>query len=336
MAPHLALGYHCPRYCHGAGGACTSDRDEPTSTSTTTPPGNAETPTTSPPSGNGSSPLNALPSIADLVDRMEPAVVSIVVVSTEAGPFGPRRVVGSGSGVIFRENGYILTNNHVIAGAQEIQVTLFDGRELEAEIVGTDRPTDLAVIRVDQEGLSTIPLGDASQARIGEWVVAIGNALALEGGPSVTLGVVSAQGRTLQTQDTTLFDFIQTDAAINRGNSGGPLINLQGEVIGINTAVLRGDDAQGIGFAVSTETAIPVADQLVRNGRVIWPWLGIGADDINRVTAVEMDLSVREGILVTGVVNSGPAARVGIRAEDVIVALDGQPTVVSQFKSGVP
>ena len=306
--------------------ACDIGRNEPTPTPTATPPGDAGTPIASPPSGDGSPPLSALPSIADLVDRMEPAVVSIVVVSIEAGRFGSNRVVGSGSGVIFREDGYILTNNHVIDGAQEIHVTLFDGQEMEAEIVGTDRPTDLAVIRIDQEGLSTIPLGGPSQVRIGEWVVAIGNALGLVGGPSVTMGVVSAQGRTLVTQDTTLFDLIQTDAAINRGNSGGPLINLQGEVIGINTAVLRGDDAQGIGFAVSTETAIPVADQLVRNGRVIWPWLGIGADDIDRVSAAEMDLSVREGVLVTGVVNNGPAATVGIRPKDVIVALDDQPT----------
>ena len=187
-------------------------------------------------------------------------------------------------------------------------------------------------------------MGDAAKLRVGDWVVAIGNALGLPGAPTVTVGVVSALGRTLQTDPgVTLYDLIQTDAAINPGNSGGPLINLSGEVVGINTLVLRSDNAQGIGFAVSAGTAIPVANQLVANGRVLRPYLGISAGEVNRATAAQMNLSVREGVLVVQVESGGPADRAGIRKDDVIVALANQPTptflamqhlLLSQFKVG--
>lgn len=317
--------------------SCTAIRTEPT-------PMPAPTATATPAGNSGSTAPAALPSIAELVQRVEPAVVSIQVKSREAGFFGQVETTASGSGVIFREDGYILTNNHVVGGATSIKVFLFDGMELDANIVGTDKNTDLAVIKVDEKGLPSMPLGDASKLRVGDWVVAIGNALGLPGAPTVTVGVVSALGRTLQTDpDVTLYDLIQTDAAINPGNSGGPLINLSGEVVGINTAVLRGQDAQGIGFAVSAGTAIPVANQLVSNGRVLRPYLGIGAGEVNRAIAAQMDLSVREGVLVVRVESGGPADRAGIRKDDVIVALDGQPTpsflamqrlLLSQFKVG--
>lgn len=317
--------------------SCTAIRTEPTPTPTPTA-------TATPAANSGSSATAALPSIAELVQRVEPAVVSIQVKAREAGFFGTVETTASGSGVIFREDGYILTNNHVVGGATSIKVFLLDGTELDAKIVGTDKNTDLAVIKVDEKGLPSMPLGDASKLRVGDWVVAIGNALGLPGAPTVTVGVVSALGRTLQTDpDVTLYDLIQTDAAINPGNSGGPLINLSGEVVGINTAVLRGQDAQGIGFAVSAGTVIPVANQLVNNGRVLRPYLGIGAGEVNRAIAAQMDLSVREGVLVVRVESGGPADRAGIRKDDVIVALDGQLTpsflamqrlLLSQFKVG--
>ncbi|MDO8750885.1 MAG: trypsin-like peptidase domain-containing protein, partial [Dehalococcoidia bacterium] len=294
--------------------SCTAIRTEPTPTATAT---------ATPAANSGFTTPVTFPLIADLVQRVEPAVVSIQVKAREAGFFGTVETTASGSGVIFREDGYILTNNHVVGGATSIKVFLIDGRELDAKIVGTDKNTDLAVIKVNEKGLPSMPLGDASKLRVGDWVVAIGNALGLPGAPTVTVGVVSALGRTLQTDpDVTLYDLIQTDAAINPGNSGGPLINLSGEVVGINTAVLRGEDAQGIGFAVSAGTAIPVANQLVSNGRVIRPYLGIGAGEVNRAIAAQMDLSVREGVLVARVESGGPADRAGIQKDDVIVALD--------------
>ncbi len=300
--------------------SCTGILTEPTPTPTPTA-------TATPTNNSGSITPTTFPSIAELVQRVEPAVVSIQVKSREAGFFGQVETTASGSGVIFRKEGYILTNNHVVGGATSIKVFMFDGREMDATIVGTDKNTDLAVIQVDENGLPSVPLGDASKLRVGDWVVAIGNALGLPGAPTVTVGVVSALGRTLRTgPDVTLYDLIQTDAAINPGNSGGPLINLNGEVVGINTAVLRGQDAQGIGFAVSAGTAIPVANQLVSNGRVLRPYLGIGAGEVNRAIAAQLDLSVREGVLVMQVESGGPADRAGIRTNDVIVALDGQPT----------
>ena len=260
-------------------------------------------------------------SIADLVDSVAPAVVSIVTQVDQRSFFGTTRTTGSGSGVIFNENGYILTNNHVVEDAAAISVTLFDGRELGAKLIGRDSRTDLAVIRIDEENLSVASLGDAAQMRVGEWVVAIGNALGIPGAPTITVGVVSAKGRFLDTSDGTLSGLIQTDASIYPGNSGGPLISMKGEVIGINTAVWRGDDAENIGFAVSTETAKPVADQLIKNGRVIRAYLGVSLTELDRPTAIEMGLKIREGIVVRTVTPGTPADIAGIQSEDVIVGL---------------
>ena len=279
-------------------------------------------------------PTSSLPSVADVVAEVEPAVVSILVESTSVDFFGrTRRSSGSGSGVIFREDGYILTNNHVVQDADRITVVFSDGREREGEIVGTDLRTDLAVVRVDERGLPTAPLADPSKLRVGDWVIAIGNALGLRGSPTVTLGIVSALQRSIPSGggNVTLFDLIQTDAAINPGNSGGPLVNLQGEVVGINTAVLRGTDnttgteAQGIGFAVSMETAIPVADELVANGRVVWPWLGVSVADVNPAVASEMGLTARSGVVINSIEAGAPAQQAGLEQDDVIVALGGQP-----------
>ncbi|MBI4197813.1 MAG: trypsin-like peptidase domain-containing protein [Chloroflexi bacterium] len=300
----------------------------PTSTPTPTSvpiDGEPTPPPASPVESNGGS-LLGLPSIAALVDRVEPAVVNIVTETVQQTSFGAQRGVGSGSGVIFLEDGYILTNNHVVDGASNIRVTLSDTRQYPATIVGVDATTDLAVVRIKEKGLPTLPFGDAARLRVGDWVVAIGNAAGLKGKPTVTLGIVSALDRSLQTGDVTLTDLIQTDAVINPGNSGGPLLNLQGEVVGINSVVLRGTQFEGIGFAISTDTARLVADQLVRNGRVIWPRMGVFIADIDQPTAAELALSVREGVLITGTETGGPAAVAGLRANDVIVAVAGKPT----------
>lgn len=298
------------------------------------------TDTSQPPIGS----LVALPSIADLVDKVEPAVVNIVTEDTVQTRFGTQQSVGSGSGIIFQADGYILTNNHVIEGSSSIKVTLSDARQFDATEVGADPATDLAVIKIDQSGLPILPFGDASKMRVGDWVIAIGNAAGLEGKPSVTLGIVSALDRSIQTNnDTTLFDLIQTDAVINPGNSGGPLLNLQGEVVGINSVILRGGQFDGIGFAISTDTVRLVADQLLRNGKVVWPRMGVYIADIDQPTVAQLDLSVHEGVLITQLEQGGPAESAGLQVNDVIVALDGKPTpnlktlqnlLQTQFKVG--
>ena len=262
-----------------------------------------------------------------------PSVVSVLtkVEQRDASGRMVERVLGTGSGVIFDERGYILTNNHVIEGGTKLEVVLTDGSQHEVELVGSDPATDLAVLRLDPadvSGLVATPLGDTDAMRIGDWVIAIGNPLGWAG--SVTVGVVSAKGRVLPiTRDSTLYDLVQTDTVINPGNSGGPLLNLQGEVVGINTAVIRGtlrggEEAEGIGFAISMNTAIPVSNELIANGRVIWPWLGITVATVTPVVAAEQGLSVDRGVLVTATVPGAPAETAGIQAGDVIVALESQ------------
>ena len=212
----------------------------PTSTPMATP-----TPTFSAQADPARAGLLQLPDIAGVVDAARPAVVSVVTEVTEVlvRDFSGRVIPDShsGSGFIFDRRGYVLTNNHVVEGARNVTVTLDDGTQFEAKVVGTDRLTDLAVLRIDGEDFPAIPLGDPSVVRVGDWVIAIGNALALPGGPTVTVGVISALDRVFPvTSETQLYGLIQTDASINPGNSGGPLLNLDGEVVGINTAVAPG------------------------------------------------------------------------------------------------
>jgi len=275
-----------------------------------------------------------LPDIASVVERVAPAVVQVIATVEQRNVFGQRvEATSQGSGVFFREDGYILTNNHVVEDAVKVEVAHANRERLEAEVVGTDPETDLAVLKVDPndiEGLIFAPLGDTDAMRIGDWVIAIGSPLGFEG--SVTVGIVSAKGRSLQVDSSLpeLYDLLQTDAVINPGNSGGPLLNLQGEVIGINTAIIRGNignnqQADGIGFAVSMGTARPVSAQLIENGRVIRPRIGVSILDVTPVLGAERGLSVDQGVLVDGVVAGGPAARAGIRAEDVIVQVDDRP-----------
>ena len=255
-----------------------------------------------------------------MVEAVRDAVVSVVALDENSQP-------ASGSGVIIDGEGHILTNHHVIEDAASVSVTLDDGTRLDAELVGSDPLTDLALLRVNRQSLPFIPFADPSSVRVGEWVIAIGNALALPGGPSVTLGIVSALDRSWGPDvGSMLYGLVQTDATINPGNSGGPLMNLAGEIVGINTAVLRGGSVEGIGFAIGGETAIHVSNQLIMWGKVRWPWLGVTVSELDAETAAEMDVPFNQGILIRSVVPDGPAETGGLMADDIILSMDHEAT----------
>ena len=244
-----------------------------------------------------------------------------------AGPGEPsdRQQTSMGSGVIVTAQGRILTNAHVVAGAETIRVTLHDGTELEARVVGTDPRSDLAVLQLqgDVPTLKALPIGDSKALRLGEVVLAVGNPFGV--GQAVTMGIVSAQGRAA-VGIVDYEDFIQTDAAINPGNSGGALVNMRGELIGINTAILsRSGGYQGIGFAIPTAMAKPIADMLVRDGKVVRGYLGVGIASIDKKLAEQHKLSTLHGVLLSEVEPQSPAARAGLKVGDVVVALDGAP-----------
>jgi len=278
-----------------------------------------------------------------VVDRALPAVVFIdvekkVTMADGSGPddfmrrfFGdaaprhPQRMPSSGSGFIFDSQGHILTNNHVVRDADEINVTLNDHRTFKAKVVGADPETDVAVIQIDGDNLPVLPLGDSDQLRVGDWAIAIGNPLGQLRG-SVTVGIVSALGRT----DLNIFggtpdyqDFIQTDASINFGNSGGPLCNIRGEAVGINTAV--NTSGQGIGFAVPINLAKHVADQLVAHGAVRRAMLGVVLAEFTPDLAEGFGLAGQQGVLIQRVVDNSPAAKAGLQRNDLIVEYNGQP-----------
>ena len=318
--------------------ACGSPAPAPTPTPVATPtpmPTPIPAPTVAPAAPAPAPPpvaaFTRLPSITELVDRVEPVVASISVESVNRGLFFDFTDEGAGSGIIFRPDGYIVTNYHVIQDVVGIKVDLPNGETYDAEIVGWDIVSDLAVLKVEtDEDLPVADWGDSDGMRVGDWVVAFGNALSLKGGPTVTLGIISATGRTVRTEREPLYDMIQTDAAINDGNSGGPLVNLDGELIGINTAILR--QAQGIGFAVSSETALPIIESLIENGQVVRASMDINAEDVTPAVANRLGMNVKEGIVITRVGRDGAAFEAGLQVGDVITALDGIPTTdVSQF-----
>lgn len=241
-------------------------------------------------------------------------------------PGRQRAVVGQGSGFVFAANNnktYILTNNHVIEGNDKISVKFLDGREFEAKIKGTDPKSDIAVIEIEASGLPVVQIGDYSQLEVGEWVVAIGNPFGLS--HTLTVGVVSAKGRTsLGINDYE--DFIQTDAAINPGNSGGPLANLDGEVIGMNTAIFsRSGGYMGIGFAIPINLAARIANQLIEKGEVERGYLGIMIQPLTADLAKSFDLKNDKGILIAQVTKNSPADKAGLKAGDVIVNYQGRP-----------
>lgn len=281
-------------------------------------------------------------SYADAVEKAAPAVVNIYssrVVERDQHPlmsdpffrqfFGDdvparQRMLSSlGSGVIVSEDGYVLTNHHVIGGADQIQVALRDGRETLAEVIGTDPESDLAVLRIDLDELPVIELADSTEVAIGDVSLAIGNPFGV--GQTVTMGIISATGRShlgLNAYE----DFIQTDAAINPGNSGGALVNAEGALVGINTAIFsRSGGSQGIGFAIPANLAANILEELVTQGRVIRGWLGVEAQELNPELAASFGLQAPRGVIIAGVVPGGPADRAGLLPGDVLLAVGQRP-----------
>ena len=232
---------------------------------------------------------------------------------------------GVGSGVIFSADGYIVTNNHVIAGASEIVVSLPDGRNYAGTLVGTDELTDLAVVKIEAENLPAAVFADSSDLMVGEPAIAIGNPMGLELKGSVTAGVVSALNRTLSASDSTV-QLIQTDAAINPGNSGGALVNAEAKVIGINSAKIATSGIEGIGFAIPSNTVRDIVNELLANGRVIRPYLGVSIFDKESAARQGYRLNAPKGVYVAEFSANGPAANAGIREGDLILSLDGKET----------
>ncbi len=298
-----------------------------------------------------------LVSFAPVVKRATPAVVNIsstrIVKASERGgrgggqlPFdlreffgdqvpgfgGPpedRRQEGEGSGVIVNAEGYLLTNNHVVENASEVNVVLGDKREFRAKIVGTDPQTDIAVLKIDAKGLPFLPMSDSSRVQVGDLAMAIGNPFGI--GQTVTMGIIGATGRAVGIgAEGGYEDFIQTDAAINPGNSGGALINTRGELIGINTAIIsRGGGNQGVGFAVPINLARNVMDQIIKTGKVTRSWLGVKIQEVTPTLARGFGMKESVGVAVVKVEPNTPAAGAGLSTGDVIIALNGQPIVNS-------
>lgn len=286
-----------------------------------------------------------------VLQNVVPAVVNISssrsVKSPEAGPQAPflpffypgdeysprsgvprhRREQSLGSGVIVSPTGTVITNNHVVEGATEIKVYLPDKREFKAKLVGTDPNTDVAVLKIDARDLPVVALGDSNGVHVGDFALAIGNPFGI--GQTVTMGIVSATGRSgLDIEQYE--DFIQTDAAINPGNSGGALIDVRGRLIGINTAILaegEGGGNQGVGFAVPVNMVRAVMDQIQKNGKVVRGWLGVGIQEVSQAMAQAFGMKKAEGVVLTEVDPSGPAAKSGLAVGDIITQLDGQPII---------
>jgi S1-C subfamily serine protease len=267
--------------------------------------------------------------VISVADRVSPSVVNIEVHQRGRGmralefdfPFEGK---ATGSGFVFTPDGFILTNSHVVHKASVLEVVLHDGRKHQAELIGDDPETDLAVLRINAQGIVPAPLGDSATIRPGQLVVAIGNPYGFQ--TTITAGVVSALGRSLRSASGRLIDdIIQTDAALNPGNSGGPLVTSRGEVIGVNTAVIF--PAQGLCFAIAINTAKFVAARLIRDGRVKRSYIGIGGQNVKlprRVTR-ELGLNVESGVLVVSIELNSPAQKSGLSEGDVIVAFDGEP-----------
>ena len=301
-----------------------------------------------------SSAYGQLPDFADLVEEVAPAVVKINTVTKNRKqqtqqnmqgqlpeifrelleqrnrPQPPARQARSmGSGFVISEDGYLLTNHHVIDQADEIQVLFSDRREYSAKVIGSDRRSDLALLKIEAKNLPTIKFADVDSLRAGEWVLAIGSPFGLD--YSVAAGIVSAIGRSIPTEKGENYvPFIQTDVAINPGNSGGPLFNLKGEVVGINSQIYsRSGGSIGMSFSIPTSVALSVVDQLKKNGKVQRGWLGVVMQDVNKALAESLELGKPQGALINAVEPDGPADRGGINPGDVIVRFDGEDIVDS-------
>lgn len=313
---------------------------------------------------------SGLPSFANVVERVTPAVVNVKVRSEsvskrafrghrnlpenmpipeqfrrffeEHSQSRPRQIQGQGSGFLVDAQGHIVTNNHVIDGAEQVTIVLNDGSEHQARVVGRDDKTDLALLKIDLDRpLAYVELGDSANARVGDWVLAVGNPFGLGG--SVNAGIISARGRDIQAGPYD--DYLQIDAAINRGNSGGPLFDTSGRVVGVNTAIYSPTGGNvGIGFAIPVDTVRQVVAELRENGRVERGWLGIQIQAVTPELAAGLGLERPEGVLVADVIADGPASGTDLRAGDVILSVDGQrlesykelPKIVAATKAGTP
>jgi serine protease Do len=267
-----------------------------------------------------------LPDFVTVVNKVKPSVVAINAEVAAYDIFGrPVTQEVAGSGWILDKNGLIATNNHVIDGATSISVTLADNTVLTATIVGADALADLAVLKVDKTDLPAASVGDSSKLQVGQWVMAIGNALGE--GISATQGIVSRTGASV-TVDTgqTLSDLIQTSAPINPGNSGGPLVNLAGEVVGITSAKLAALGVEGMGYAISTKTALPIIEALVQKGYVVRPYLGVNLQTVNALLMLRYNLTINYGAFISIVVDNTPAATAGLKVGDIIVNFNGKDT----------
>lgn len=280
--------------------------------------------------------------IVRAVQKAGPSVVSVSTVQVQVVrdpwfelfyPFSrglERKHYGLGSGFIFDKRGYLLTNQHVIEGADEIKVTLTSGKEFEAKVAGADYESDLAVLKIDADvDLSIVELGDSSDLMVGEWAIAIGSPfgfLLKDSQPTVTVGVVSALGRSIQQENRAFKSLIQTDASINPGNSGGPLVNCYGQVIGINTAIFStSGGSQGVGFAIPINTAKRVIAELIKHGMVTERWIGIEYQKLNEDIAQHLGSPVSEGLLVSDIADNGPAQKAGLMRGDIVFKIGEQP-----------
>ncbi|MDY6891823.1 MAG: Do family serine endopeptidase [Pseudomonadota bacterium] len=287
-------------------------------------------------------------SYADAVDKAAPAVVNIYTRKLVRQPVNPlladpffrdffnadrlpqrERIESSlGSGVILNEQGYVITNNHVVNGADAIVVALRDGREAQATVVGLDPETDLALLKIALSDLPSITLAASDELRIGDVVLAIGNPFGV--GQTVTMGIISATGRN-QLGLSTFEDFIQTDAAINPGNSGGALVDTQGNLVGINTAIFsKSGGSQGIGFAIPSSLAKQVMQDLISHGRVIRGWLGVEIQELTPRLAESFGVGDRPGLIVAGIFRNGPAHRAGLQPGDILLRIEGEPVTTSR------
>ncbi len=276
-----------------------------------------------------STPSQSLPSIADVVASIKPSVVAINTEVMAQDYFGRTGLqAGAGSGWIISPAGLIITSNHVIAGAQTINVTLSDGTTLSvdtAEVV-SDAISDLAVLKVNARGLPAVKIGDATKLRVGDWVVAIGNSLGE--GIRATQGIVSRQDVAITDESgQEIFGLIETDAAINPGNSGGPLVNMAGEVIGITNAKTVATGVEGVGYAISTNEALPLIQELINKGYVTWPYFGVNTYTVDSYVISRYSLKVDKGVLLTYVDANSPAAKAGLQAGDVVVKFNGQSVI---------
>lgn len=317
--------------------ACGKSSGSSTSTASSSAPFTAELPASAAPSTSAL--VQALPpeppahldsngyplSFAPLAKRADPAVATVKARVVQQGASGRRRVQeGLGTAFVYDPKGYMLTNNHVVEEATDITVGFVDGKELRASIVGRDKQTDIAVLKVEEEGLPYLPLGDSDRSEVGDWVVAIGNPFGLS--HTVSAGILSAKGRTKDDvkglDPTGYFNFLQTDASINPGNSGGPLLDVKGEVVGINAAIRA--NANGIGFAIPINMVKQLLPMLLRDGKISRSAIGIEVGALNSIEATRLKRPDRKGAWVFSVRPGGPASKAGISPDDVILEFDGK------------